>query len=106
MVAHACWAAALLISVTTGRRYATESLHEFGGIGGLCDAAFPNGTNGPFGYGQNAAAENAINRLLLGGAVAAGRLGPRSRSGNESRQERDRTRGRGPLACRACRGRQ
>lgn len=49
MVAHTCWATALLISVTTGRRYATESLHEFGGIGGPCDAAFTNGTNGPFG---------------------------------------------------------
>lgn len=73
MASHACWVAALAISVTTGRRYATDSLGEFGGIGGLCDDAFANGNNGPFGYGQNSSAEDAINRLLVGGAcVAAG----------------------------------
>lgn len=71
MASHAFWATALLISVTTGRRYAAESLREFGGIGGLCDAAFSNGRNGPFGYGQNSAAENSINILILGGACVA-----------------------------------
>src|SRR5687768_14831640 len=73
MALHACWVAALAISILTGRRHAADSLREFGGIGGLCDDAFANGQNGPFGYGQNADAENAINRILLGGAcIAAG----------------------------------
>lgn len=73
MASHACWVAALAVSVATGRQYASDSLGEFGGIGGLCDAAFVNGNNGPFGYGQNSGAERAINWILVaGGCIAVG----------------------------------
>lgn len=71
MGSHACWVGAIVISIGTGRHFAAEWLGEFGGIGGLCDEVFSNGDNGPFGYGQNAAAVVAINGLLLAGAGVA-----------------------------------
>jgi hypothetical protein len=51
MASHALWVAALVISIAIGRRYAAESLSEFGGLDGLCDDVFVNENNGPFGYG-------------------------------------------------------
>lgn len=71
MAVHALWAAALAVSVLTGRNYADTVLAEFGGIGGQCDDVFANGDNGPFGYGQNAAVANRILLLLIVGAFAS-----------------------------------
>lgn len=71
MASHSCWAAALFIAIRTGRAYAANDLAEFGGIGGLCDAAFSNGVNGPFGYGYNRGASRAIDGLLVSGSCIA-----------------------------------
>ncbi len=60
MANHLCWVAALFVSVQTGLLYSD-----------LCDSAYSNGDNGPFGYGAHEGRSNLIDAFLLLGLLGA-----------------------------------
>ena len=63
MANHAWWIGALFVSVQSGLLYSD-----------LCDSAYANGDNGPFGYGQHAGRANLIVAMLIIGLLGAGAL--------------------------------
>jgi hypothetical protein len=68
LLLHGCWTTALAINVRVGQTfYDSDPV-----IDELCDDAFSNGNNGPFGYpGQAESAATAIDVLLKVGFAGA-----------------------------------